>query len=74
MTWIIAVTGIKGFIGRRVVASLVKIPDAELVRIVRPDTDPMPKAGYKVITGDVLDESATHQLGDAHADVLVRLA
>ena len=74
MTRVIAVTGSEGFIGRHVVDSLAGTPGVEVIRIVRPGTDPTPKAGCTVVTGDVLDESAARALGDVHADVLVHLA
>ncbi len=73
MTRVVAVTGSDGFIGRRVVDSLRRIPGVEVIRVVHPYSDFEPTA-ERVLAADILDSSAGHLFRDVHADVLIHLA
>ncbi len=71
---VVAVTGSEGFVGRRVVDSLLRKPGVEVIRIVSPGSDAKPKAGSRVVMADVLDNSTGHPLDDVNADILLHLA
>jgi dTDP-6-deoxy-L-talose 4-dehydrogenase (NAD+) len=74
VTTVIAVTGSEGFIGRHVVASLVRMPGIDVIRVARPSGDPAPIAGSRIVKADILAESTQHPLAGLQVDTLVHLS
>ena len=74
MTRIVAVTGAEGFVGRRVVDSLLAEAGIEVIRIVRPGTRTLEQGGSRVFPLDVLGEDIGRRQLPTGVDALVHLA